>query len=237
MCLRYVDLSSLPDPHINECLVSFIHLERANTLSITKKILEAISASLVSLNLSKIRGQAYDGASVMSSDIAGVQAKIKEISPLASYTHCYSHCLNLSIAASCKIQEVGNLISLINVSHLFLSNSPKRQQLFKLIVSEFLPLSKASKLPGLCTQWIERHTCFEVFLEIYEPLVTFLDAILSPSEYPNLVSSDGSWKWDRETKEVKAQELKAALSSFHTLAVFIITKNVLDEGKSLAAIL
>ena len=39
-----------------------------------------------------------------------------------------------------------------------------------------------------------------------------------------------------ETK-VKAQGLKAALSSFLTLAVFIITKNALDEGKSLAAML
>ena len=49
----------------------------------------------------------------------GVQAKIKEISPLAIYTHCYSHCLNLSVAASCKVQEVRNLISLINESYLF----------------------------------------------------------------------------------------------------------------------
>ena len=40
--------------------------------------------------------------------------------------------------------------------------------------------------------------------------------------------------WDRKTK-VKAQGLKAALTSFQTLAVFIIAKNVLDEGKTLAA--
>ena len=148
MCLRYVDLSSLQDPHNNECLVSFIHLERANALSITKKILEAISAPSVSLDLSKIRGQAYDGASVMSSDITSVQAKIKEINQLASYTHCFSHCLNLSIAASCQVQEVRNLISLINLSHLFLSNGPKRQQLFKLTVSEFLSLKRQANFQG-----------------------------------------------------------------------------------------
>lgn len=33
---------------------------------------------------------------------------------------------------------------------------------------------------------------------------------------------------------MKAQVLKAALSSFKTIAVFIITKNVLDEIKALA---
>ena len=90
MCLRYVDLSSLEDPHIKECLVSFIHLERANAPSISRKILEAISDPSVSLDPCKIRGQAYDGASVKSSEIAGVQAKIKEISPLGLYTLLFS---------------------------------------------------------------------------------------------------------------------------------------------------
>jgi hypothetical protein len=69
---------------------------------------------------------------------------------------------------------------------------------------------------------------------MYEVLVTFLDAIMLPHEYPYLASSDGSWNWDTETK-VKAQGLKASLSSFQTIAVFIITKNILDEIKALAA--
>lgn len=168
----------------------------------------------------------------MSSEKAGVQAKIKEISLRALYTHCYSHCLNLSIAASCGVQDVRNLISLVNESHLFLSNTPKRQKMFELTLKEFLPSSSHSKLPGLCkTRWVERHTCFEVFLEMYEPFVTFLDAIMSPHEYPQLRSSDGSWNWDNDTR-VKAQGLKAALTSFQNLAVFLITKNVLDEAKS-----
>ena len=42
-------------------------------------------------------------------------------------------------------------------------------------------MSKASKLPGLCkTQWVERYTCFKVLLELFEALVTILDAIVSP---------------------------------------------------------
>ena len=123
----------------------------------------------------------------MSVEVGGMKAKIKEISPLAIYTHCYSHCLNLSISASSQIQEVKNLISLINESHLFPSNSPKRQKLFELTVNAFLPHSNAKKLPGLCKMWrVEQHTCFEVFLEMYKVLVTSLDAILYPAEYPHL---------------------------------------------------
>ena len=84
-------------------VINFMHLERINANMISRKILESLSDPSISLDPSNIRGQAYDGASVMSSGKEGVQAKIKEISPLALFTHCYAHCLNLSIAASCKL--------------------------------------------------------------------------------------------------------------------------------------
>ena len=91
-------------------------------------------------------------------------------------------------------------------------------------VKEFLPNSKASKLPGLCkTCWVERHAYFEVFLEIYDVLIVFLDAVVFPMHYPELKCFDEGWNWDSVTR-VKAQGLKAALSSFQTLAVFILTK-------------
>ena len=132
VCLRFVDVSVPQDPHLKECLLSFIHLDRANAISISRNILEALSDPSVSLDPRQIRGQAYDRASVMSSEMAGVQAKIREISPRALYyTHCYSHCLNLALAASCNVQEVRNIISLINESYLFLSNSPKPERLFE----------------------------------------------------------------------------------------------------------
>ena len=163
LCLRFVDQSSPNDPHIKECLINFMHLER-NATMISRKILESLSDPSISLDPSKIRGQAYDGASVMSSGKEGVQAKIKEISPLALFIHCCAHCLNLSIATSCKLPEVQNLIGLIIDTYLFLNNSPKRQQLFELTLKEHLPENSYSKLPGLCkTRWMERHTCLDLF--------------------------------------------------------------------------
>ena len=50
------------------------------------------------IGISKVRGQAYDGAFAMSSNISGVQARTREAVPLALYTHCQSHVLSLSIA-------------------------------------------------------------------------------------------------------------------------------------------
>ena len=70
---------------------NFMHFERTNATVISRKILESLSDPSISLDPSNIHGQAYDGASVMLSGKEGVQAKIKEISPLALFTHCYAH--------------------------------------------------------------------------------------------------------------------------------------------------
>ena len=86
LCLRYVDVSLPRSPKIKKCLLSFIHLERATAESISSQILSSLVDAPLCLDTKKICGQAYDGASVMSSSKAGVQAKIKEVSPRALYT-------------------------------------------------------------------------------------------------------------------------------------------------------
>ena len=126
-----------------------------------------------------------------------------------------------------------NLICLINEAYLFLIKSLKRQQLFELTLKEYLPENSHGKLPGLCkTRWVKIHACLDLFLEMYELLVTFLDAVISPHEYPNLKSSTEA---GIGTTITKAQGLKASLLSFQTVVVFIATKNILDEVKALAS--
>jgi hypothetical protein len=43
----------------------------------------------------KLIGQYYDGASVKTGHLNGVQAKIKEVAPNTLFTHCLAHRLNL----------------------------------------------------------------------------------------------------------------------------------------------
>jgi len=57
----------------------------------------------------------------MSSDKVGVQAQIKNLSPLAIYIHCHSHVLNLSIANACKVPAIRNMIDVVNAVYLFSS--------------------------------------------------------------------------------------------------------------------
>ena len=59
---------------------------RANADGITKKIIETLTHPSVSLDTTKTCGQAYDGAAVMSSNRAGVQAIIKRVLELCTPT-------------------------------------------------------------------------------------------------------------------------------------------------------
>ena len=43
------------------------------------------------IDLVLLRGQCYDGANNVAGVHTGLQARVKEISPSALYTHCYAH--------------------------------------------------------------------------------------------------------------------------------------------------
>ena len=72
------------------------------------------------MDIKKIRGQGYDGAKNMSSERVGVQAYVKKVSPLAVYTHCSGHCLNLVISHSCTLPSVRNVLDQMTSVCLFL---------------------------------------------------------------------------------------------------------------------
>ena len=52
--------------------------------------------------MEKLVAQTYDGASVMSSELNGMQAKIKEDVIKAMFLHCYAYKLNLVLLHSAK---------------------------------------------------------------------------------------------------------------------------------------
>ena len=48
-CLRFVDLTFPKKPHIEECLINLLNLERATACDITQKILDSLTHPSVSL--------------------------------------------------------------------------------------------------------------------------------------------------------------------------------------------
>lgn len=225
LCLRFVSFE--PIPVIKEIFFDFLHLEGINGEKIAETLLKSLQIN--GIDVSRCRGQCYDGASAMSSERVGVQKRVRDLSPRAIYVHCNSHVLNLSIASSSKLPQIRNMIDSINETFLFFRNSPKRQHLLESIIENQLPDSRVQKLKGLCkTRWVERHTCLETFLELYQPVVLSLTGITDPTSVDFEIPS-----WDRESR-IKAQGLLSTLLSSAFIMAFFIAKNVLDLIKPLA---
>lgn len=163
----------------------------------------------------------------------GVQSRIKSISPLALYTHCSSHILNLSIASACKIPLIRNMINVINDVFCHFNNSPKRQRFFENILQALGSEIKKQKLKGLCqTRWVERHTCFETFYDLYFFVCCCCEAIVNPTVYAEK-GLEADWHWDSETK-VRAQGFLHILKSGQHIIPFLVTKNALELLKPIA---
>lgn len=47
------------------------------------------------IDISKFRGQCHDGAATVSGHISGLQRRIMDVEPRATFVHCNAHTLNL----------------------------------------------------------------------------------------------------------------------------------------------
>ena len=91
------------------------------------------------------RGQGYDGASNMSSNVRGVQGHIQQHAPLAFYTHCQAHQLNLCVVKACGIPDIRNANSVISEIANHFNYYPKRLHFFEYIISQNSVDSNISK--------------------------------------------------------------------------------------------
>ena len=74
-------------------------------------ITQAIKQALLchDLSLLNLRRHGYDGACRVR-DVAFMQAEVQRDAPLAIYTHCAGHRLNLVISHSCSVTEIRYMI-------------------------------------------------------------------------------------------------------------------------------
>ena len=210
LCTRFVDAKG----DIREEFMTFLSLERLTGRYIAEKIIEFLKDN--DLNVENIRGQGYDGASNMSSERVGVQAQIKELSPLATYIHCSSHQLNLVITHSCILAEVRNVVDqLQHCCHFFLA-SPKRSGLLELIVSKgVVDKCKRKPLLDLCkTRWTAYQHFYQSFTYIVEAL-EYIGCKLQLHEYGELYAD-----WDVNSRS-DAQQILHGITNFSFIVVFL----------------
>ena len=115
---------------VEERLLAMIKVDdtcAATLFIIIKKTLENHG-----LDVSKIRGQCYDGAANVSGKHNGLQARIQELSPSALFVHCYAHCLNLVLVQSVSDNIIArNFFGLVQNLYVFLETCSMRHELFQ----------------------------------------------------------------------------------------------------------
>lgn len=79
---------------VKESFVGFIEVKSQASSDLENTVVEVIENVT---NLSKLRGQGYDGAANMSGVYTELQARLKRRNPAARYIHCCAHSLNLVI--------------------------------------------------------------------------------------------------------------------------------------------
>ena len=106
--LRYVTV----DCEIKEEFLTFTECSNGTTgEALANNILTTLQRH--GLDIQFLRGQGYDGAGAMSGPIRGAAKRIQSACPLAFYTHCYSHRLNLAIVKACSVQSIQNAMGIV----------------------------------------------------------------------------------------------------------------------------
>jgi len=120
----------------------------------------------------KLIGQCYDGASVMAGNLNGVQAKIKDVAPMALFTHCLAHRLNLVLQHGCSANTKCRVFfaNMTGISAYF-HNSTSRSNVVDTIIGKRVPQfvqtrwSSRSKIINLVVdKWKEFQNVFEVII-------------------------------------------------------------------------
>ena len=78
---------------MNESFTGFVEMSSVSTESISAAILAHLSR--IGVDLPKLVGQGYDGASTVAGHVSGVQKHIRKKYPPAIFVHCAAQCLNL----------------------------------------------------------------------------------------------------------------------------------------------
>ena len=206
LTLRYVD----KDAVTKEKFVRFIECDKGTSAeAISAKIKEAVKD--LGLDLQKVRGQGYDGASNMSGRIAGAAKLITNENILAIYVHCFAHRLNLCVADTCKQQQIKNMMENVRlVSNFFFH--PKRAELLKKNIREYMPFARHELLLDVCrTRWIARIDGMDRFEEMYEVITLSLQCVRD--------DVDGPWS-DQSRKD--AGNLFVAITNFTFIMSLVV---------------
>lgn len=185
ICIRYVDHDLIP----HEEFVGLYEVSSTTGENLARVAVDVLQR--MNLPLSGLRGQTYDGAANMSGKTGGVQAKIKEIQPLALYVHCGPHCVNLVTQAACSSScVVMDALSLVHKLGTLFNQSGKFKTVFKEIAKS--EHGNIKTLKPLCpTRWVVRISAIRAVLGQYEAVLLSLEEMASSGYSETTIKARG----------------------------------------------
>ena len=170
-------------------------------------------------SVEKLVAQTYDRASVMSSELNGEQAKIKEDVPEAMFLHCYAHKLNLVLLRLAKcMPECKAFFKTLKGLSAFFSKSIKRTHLLDNVVKRRLP--RASP-----TRWISGSRLLQMVSMYHSDLLMVFRVI-----------GDAEDKWDNDSV-MKAAGFERWLLKTNTCFLIMAYEEIFNKTDALFRVL
>ncbi|KAL5268730.1 hypothetical protein ACHWQZ_G002542 [Mnemiopsis leidyi] len=166
-----------------------------------------------SLPLSKLVGQGYDGATVMSSTRVGVAAFVKEKAPSADYFHCMMHKLNLSAASVIDDLNIQHAHATVKKVGTFFNSSAKRVDLLKSCIAkeEDSRITKNRLLTLSVTRFVERHQAVGTMRNLFPYIIESLEIMET---------------WESSKTRSEARNLLNGLNSSKTLTSIVMLEHI-----------
>ena len=168
------------------------------------------------LEVSRIVGMGFDGASTFSGKKTGVQTRIKKLAPHALFVHCHCHLLQLAcVQAANSTYRIKHVYVTLTALWKFFHYSPKRAESLKM-VQQVLNLPELKIAKPSDTRWLAHERCVKAVKASYGAIVTALDDI------------------HENTNEPEALGLSKALTKGNTVAAVYMLDYVLPQVAKLS---
>ena len=178
--VRYVS----HDGHPTERFIGFIK----NTGHKAEELFIAVTEMLEinGIDIQNCRGQSYDNAFNMSGKYSELQARIKEVNPLAVFIPCAGHSLNL--VGTCAVEsctEAGTFFDTLQKLYNFFSSSTHRWEvLLSYLNGKGVPKTKSN------TRWSAWNDAVQPFVTSCKEILQALQAIADDSSQKKKTRDD-----------------------------------------------
>ena len=168
----------------------------------------------------------------MKGQFKGVQARIKELQPLALYVHCYNHSLNLAIRDAMKnLPAAREALQWVHDVGVIISRSPKGHARFEELREEIDESLRAGACKQCVTRWTVRVRSLDGTLNCYHSVLSFLDELAGQKAVEE--SGDGQ----KVNISAKARGIHDQLEKCQVYFTLLVLRDLFEPCEALSKVL